>query len=251
MPQSIQLLVSRALATAIAGPPRLDAFGLTVVRLTVGTVGPLHLASPGLVYRELAPPDPTRVAVTNHARFIATAQFGQVLIGGMAERVVSVTTPLPPSETVVVPVGALSPRWWDQGRPRLAGQLQPALLALLRLATSDRPGLRSIARTTLWEACRHSTGRREEWSGDGWVLFHGSTPLAIHLTVPLAAATPRDTSSSDATSLRMIRRALAEAPGGDHVAHAVHLDGDLLEVSVVRVSLELPETVLRAGRATA
>jgi hypothetical protein len=31
----------------------------------------------------------------------------------------------------------------------------------------------------------------------------------------------------------------------------VQLDGDLLEVSVVRASLELPETVLRAGRATA
>jgi hypothetical protein len=250
LPQSARLLVSRALATAIAGPPRLDAFGLTVVRLTVGTVGPLPLASPGLVYRELMPPDPTRVAVTNHARLIATAQFGQLLIGGMAERVVTVTTPLPPSETVVVSVGALSPRWWDQGRPRLAGQLQPALLALLRLATSDRPGLRSIAHTTLWEAFRHSTGRREERCGDGWALLHGSTLLAIHLTVPLAAATPRDTSSSDATSLRMIRRALAEAPGGDHVAHAVQLDGDLLEVSVVRASLELPETVLRAGRAT-
>ena len=54
MPQSARLLVSRALATAIAGPPRLDAFGLTIVRLTVGTIGPLPLASPGLVYRERA-----------------------------------------------------------------------------------------------------------------------------------------------------------------------------------------------------
>ena len=251
MPQSIRLLVSRALATAIAGPPRLDAFGLTVVRLTVGTVGRMPLASPSLVYRELEPPDPTLVAATNHARFTAAAQFGQLLVGGMAQRVVTVTTPLPTSETVVVPVGALSPRWWDQGRPRLAGQLQPALQALLRLATSDRPGLRSIARTTLWEAHRHPTGRRAEGSGDGWALFYGSTLLAIHLTGPLAEATPRDTPPSDATSLRMIRQALAEAPGADHVAHAVQLDGNLLEVSVVRASMELPETVLRAGRATA
>jgi hypothetical protein len=251
LPQSARLLVSRALATASAGPPRLDAFGLTVVRLTVGTVGPLPLAFPGLVYRELVPPDPTLVAVTNHARLIATAQFGQVLIGGMAERVVTVTTPLPPSETIVVPVGALSPRWWDQGRQRLAGQLQPALLALLRLATSDRPALRSIAHTTLWEAYRHSTDRRAKRSEDGWALFHGSTLLAIHLMLPRGAATPRDRSPSDATSLRMIRRAMAKAPGGDHVAHVVQLDGDLLEVSVVRASLELPETVLQAGRATA
>jgi hypothetical protein len=251
LPQSIRLLVSRALATAIAGPPRLDAFGLTVVRLTVGTVGPLPLASPGLVYRELVPPDPTRVAVTNHARFTGAAQFGQLLVGGMADRVVTVSTPLRPGETVVVPVAAVSPRWWDQGRARLAGQLQPAPLALLLLATSDRPGLRSIARTTLWEAYRHPTGRRAEGSGDGWALFYGSTLLAIHLTGPLAEATPRDTPPSDATSLRMIRQALAEAPGADHVAHAVQLDGNLLEVSVVRASMELPETVLRAGRATA
>ncbi len=251
MPQSARLLVSRALGTATAGPPQLDAFGLTVVRLTVGTVGPLPLASPGLVYRELVPPDPTLVVVTNHARLIAAAQFGQLLIGGMAERVVTVTTALPPNATVVVPVAALSPRWWDQGRPRLAGQLQPALLALFRLAISDRPGLRSIARTTLWEAYRHSTGRRAVRCGDGWVLFHGSTLLAIHLMFPLGAGTSTDTSPSDATSLRMIRRALAEARSGDHVAHAVQLDGDLLEVSVVRASLELPETVLRAGRGTA
>lgn len=246
MPQSIRLLVSRALATAIAGPPRLDAFGLTVVRLTVGTVGPLPLASPGLVYRELVPPDPTLLEVTNPARLGAAARFGQLLIGGMAERVVTVTTPLPPGETVVVPVEALSPRWWDQGRPRLAGELQPALLALLRLASSDRRGLPSIARTTLWEAYRRPIGRRAERPGDGWVLFHGSTLLALHLTVPLGVTTPRDTSPSDATSLRMIRWALAEAPGGDHVANTVQLAGDLLEVSVVHASLELPETVLRA-----
>jgi hypothetical protein len=250
LPQSTRLLVSRALPAATAGPPRLDAFGLTVVRLTVGTVGPLPLASPGLVYRELVPPDPTLVAVTNHARFIAAARFGQLLVGGMAERVVTVSTPLPPSETVVVPVAALSPRWWDQGRPRLAGQLQPAL-ALFRLATSDRPGLRSIAHTTLWEAYRHPRGRRAERSGDGWMLFHGSTLLAMHVMVRLGAAKSRDTPPSNATSMRLIRRALSEAPAGDHVGHAVQLDGDLLEASVVRASLELPETVLRTGRATA
>ena len=84
MPQSARLLVSRALATAIAGPPRLDAFGLTIVRSPSGPSArcPSHLRASST---GSGPAGTTPLEVTNPARLIAAARFGQLLIGGIAD----------------------------------------------------------------------------------------------------------------------------------------------------------------------
>jgi hypothetical protein len=175
----------------------------------------------------------------------ATAVFGQRLTGGMADRVVATTMAMPPGEAAIIPVAPLKPRWWDEGPLQFHGRLLPTPLALLLLAASDRIGLRSLARTALWETCREPSEDDAVEDQDGWALFDGSTLLAAHLMVPRAGSSPAPAPPPEPPSSALVRRALAEAARDARVVWSVVSHPDLIELSVVRASLTLPDAILQ------
>jgi hypothetical protein len=174
------------------------------------------------------------------------AAFGQRLTGGMANRVVVTTTAIPRGEDAIIPVAPIEPRWWDEGQLQLRGEIPPTLFALLQLAESDWIGLRSLARTALWEACREHFGDDAAAEQDGWALLDGPTLLAAHLRLPPAVPSPAPAPLQDPHSSALVRRALAEASRDGRVAWSVVSHPDLIELSLVRASLSLPEAILQS-----
>lgn len=248
MPHSARLLSPLLLGTVIAGPPRRDRYGLTVIPLQVrGAESAQARSAPRLVVRELQPPTPGAVLIANTAGRAGTAVFGQRLTGGMADRVVATTTAAPPGEASIAPVAPLEPRWWDEGPLRLGGRLPPTVLALLLLAASDWIGLRSLARTALWEACRELPEDAWAEAEDGWAILDGSTLLAAHLILPGAMSSPAPAPTLEMPSSTLFHRALTDAARDDRVVWSTTSRRDLVELSILRPSLALPEAILRAS----
>lgn len=231
------------LAAASVGPPRVDGLGLTVVPIRIGPTPVQRLPVLAAACEELRPPSPEAVTMTNLAALAGAAVFGQVVSGGMVDRVVTQTTRLPLGKTVIVRTEPLSARWWDEGPPELGGPLQPPLVALLLLASGGRIGLRSIARTALWEAHGQPRRGRAAASESGWVLLDGSTLLAAHLTAPFPLAVRA--AASDRGASRLLRGALAQMRSDDPLRESVHLHAGLVELSLVRESPRLPDRILR------
>ncbi|MGP8160102.1 MAG: hypothetical protein ACLQGJ_02590 [Candidatus Dormibacteria bacterium] len=201
-----------------------------------------------LAVRELQPPVPGNVVAASAAGPGGMATFGQRLAGGMADRVVLATSAIPRGENAIIPVAPLEPRWWDEGPLRLRRQLPPTLQALLRLAMSDWIGLRSLARTALWEACREPSDDDLVAGQDGWALLDGPTLLAVHLMLPPAMSPPSAPDPpADPRSSALVRRALSDAARDDRVGWSAHSHGRLIELSMLRASLALPDIILRAG----
>jgi hypothetical protein len=249
LPHHARLLSPRLLRAISAGPPGRARFGLTVIPLQVHGAGAARpRPSQPLAVRELQPAAPGKVMATSDAGAAGTVTFGQRLTGGMADRVVVATSALPLGEKTIVPVAPLESRWWDEGPLRPRGQLSPTLQALLQLTVSDWIGLRSLARTALWEACRDPSNDDPAAEHDGWALFDGSTLLAIHLSLPPLAGPPsRPGPPPDPRSSALVRRALSEAGRDDRVGWSAHSQGRLIELSMVRASLTLPDAILRAA----
>ena len=250
MPHPARLLSPRLLGALTAGSPRRDGYGLTVIPMQVRGVDPLRLRDvQPLIVRELQPPTPEAVIMNDAQGSAGAAAFGQRLLGGMADRVVVTTTAIPRGEDAIIPVAPLEPRWWDEGQLQLRGEIPPTLFALLQLAESDWIGLRSVARTALWEACREPLGDDTAAEEDGWALLDGPTLLAAHLLLPPAVASPAPDLLPDPHSSALVRRALAEAARDARVAWAVVSHPDLIELSLVRASLSLPEAILQSPTA--
>jgi hypothetical protein len=174
------------------------------------------------------------------------AAFGQRLMGGMANRVVVTDSAIPEGGNAIIPVVPLEPRWWDEGPLRVGGRLPPTVLALVQLAEGDWIGLRSLARTALWEACREPFGDDTAAEEDGWALLDGPTLLAAYLLLPPAVPSPDPDLLPDPHSSALVRRALAEASRDARVAWSVVSHPDLIELSLVRASLRLPEVILQS-----
>jgi hypothetical protein len=172
--------------------------------------------------------------------------FGQRLLGGMADRVVVTHSAIPEGDNAIIPVAALEPRWWDQGPLRLGGRLPPTLMALVQLVASDWTGLRSLARTALWEACRERPGDETAAEQDGWALLDGPTLLAAYLIGPPEVASAAPAPPQDPHSSALVRRALAEAAQDACVAWSAVSHPHQIELSVVRASLSLPDTMLQS-----
>lgn len=240
MPLPTSPLVSRILAALPTASARQDTFGLTVVPLAVRSG--LSRPPTRLVFRELEPADPTGLAATNRTSRPVIVRFGQRVRGGMTDRAVSAPTPVCPGASAVVPVEPLTAGWWREGEPTRADALPPALTALLVLAASDRPVLRSIARTALWEAYRQLPGRQVTARRGGWLLMQGGRLLAAHLGGP-GGPPSEDGAVVDAHPLGLVRQALAEG-SGDGVIQIVSRDADASEVWLVRASPHLAEAVL-------
>lgn len=241
MPLPTSPLVSRILATLPSGSATQDAFGLTVVPLAVRRK--LGRPPPRLVFGELEPAHPAGLAATNRTTRTAIVRFGQRVRGGMIDRAVTASTPVFPGATAVVPVEPLSPGWWREGEQITAATLPPALIALLVLAGSDRYGLRSIARTALWEAYRQLSGRHVSDGLGGWLLMKGGRLLAAHLLGPDGQPPSEDGAAVEAYPLGLVRKALAEG-SGDGAIQIVSRDAGIAEVWVVRASPQLADAVL-------
>jgi hypothetical protein len=231
------------LAAASVGPPRLDELGLTVVPHRTATKPQQRATVDATVCQELRAPSPDAVTMTNLSARTGTAVLGQVVNGGMVDRVVTQTTGLPLGKAVVVHTEPLSARWWDEGPPKLGGSLRPPLVALLMLASGGPAGLRAIARTALWEACGHPRRGHAAAGGNGWVLLDGPTLLAAHLTAPFPPAARA--AASDQSGTRLLHGALAQMRWDAPLREAVHLHAGLVELSLVRESARLPWRILR------
>jgi len=181
----------------------------------------------------------------------ARVTLGQRLKGGMADRVVVATSDIARGEHALIRVAPLEPRWWDEGPLRCRGSLPPAHLALLRLATGDWPGLRSLASTAFWEACRGQSDGDVGAGEAGWALLDGPTLLAVCLIVPpVAPVPPAPDPASDPHPSVLVRQAISEAARDARVAWSAHRHGRLTEVFMVRTSLDLPDAILRRQRPT-
>ena len=247
MPHPARLLSPRLLGAVTAGPPRRDRYGLTVIPIQVRGADPVRprYAQP-LTVRELQPPTPEAGIMNDACESGGAAVFGRRLLGGMADRVVVTHSAIPEGENAIIPVAPLEPRWWDEGPLRLGGRLPPTVLALLQLAASDWIGLRSLARTALWEACREPLGDDTAAEEDGWALLDGPTLLAAHLLLPPAVSSPAPDLLPDPHSSALVRRALAEAVRDARVAWSTVSHFDFIELSAVRASRSLPEAILRS-----
>lgn len=228
-PHSASGFVHRILAAASTSPPSADEFGLTVVPLNLAPV-PTQ-PPPRWRCQELEPPSPNALAAINPTRHAVVAPLAQLVTGGMTDRAIAVSTTIPPGRTATVPVEPLSPRWWYGGSPTLAGGLSAALTALVVLATSDRPGLRSIARTALWEGYRRPASHTVVGGSGGWALFQGRTLLAAHLLAPADLRAPEASPTAESSSMSLRSRELAAT--GDDIVHVVHRHADLIEVLLV------------------
>ena len=246
MPHSARLLSPRLLGSISAGPPRRDRFGLTVIPLQVrGADSARRRYVPPLIVRERQPPTPEAVTMNDTQGRGGPATFGQRLLGGMADRVVVTHSAIPEGDNAIIPVAALEPRWWDEGPLRPGGRLPPTLLALVQLAASDWTGLRSLARTALWEACRELPGDHAGAEQDGWALLEGPTLLAAYLIGRPEAAAPAP--PHDPHSSALVRRALTEAARDDRVEWSTISRRPLVQLFMTRRSLALPEAVLGAS----
>jgi len=196
--------------------------------------------------RELQPPTPEAVIMDDAHGSRVAAAFGQRLLGGMADRVVVTHSAIPDGANAIISVAALEPRWWDEGPLRLGGRLPPTLLALVQLSASDWTGLRSLARTALWEACRERPGDETAAEQGGWALLDGPTLLAAYLMVPPDVSSAAPTPLDDPHSSTLVRRALNEAARDARVAWSAVSHPDLIELSVVRASLSLPDAILQS-----
>jgi hypothetical protein len=247
LPHPARLLSPRLLGAVIAGPPRRDRYGLTIIPIQVRGADPARRRYvPPLIARELQPPTPEAVIMNATQGRRGAAVFGQRLLGGMADRVVVTHSAIPEGANAIIPVAALEPRWWDEGPLRLGGRLPPTLLALVQLAASDWTGLRSLARTALWEAWRERLGDETAPEQSGWALLDGPTLLAAHLMVPPAVAAAAPAPLQDPHLSALVRRALAEAAQDDRVAWSAVSHPHLIELLVVRASLSLPDTILQS-----
>ena len=250
MPHPARLLSPRVLGAVIAGPSRRDRYGLTIIPIQVHGGDPAwRRYVPPLIVRELRPPTPEAVLMNDAQGSGGAAVFGQRLLGGMADRVVVTHSAVPEGETAIIPVAPLEPRWWDEGPLRLGGRLPPTPCGLLQLASSDWVGLRSLARTALWEANRGLLGEDAATEQDGWALLEGPTLLAAYLRVPPAVAAAAPAPLQDSHSSVLVRRALAEAAQDARVAWSAVSHPDLIELSVVRASLSLPDAILQSAAA--
>jgi hypothetical protein len=244
MPHSDLLLPAGLRAGLASGTQRQDQFGLTVVTVGVGT--PPTRPPPLPHFSELDPPDPGALVATNPGTWPVTVSVGQMVAGLMADRAVTTLVILPAGATMIVPVEPLSARWWQQGRqPSRAGRLPPALAALLILAGEGSAGLRSVARTALWEGYRRQGVDTEVGAQSAWVLLRGRTPLAAHLVLRRGLELepePRPQQSSSASPAPLGQ------PGGAEcgVVRLAHRRGSFVEVWVVRASLDLPDAVISA-----
>ena len=246
MPHPAHLLSPRLLGAVTAGSSGRDGYGLTIIPIQVRGADPAwRRCVPPLIVRELQPPTPEAVLMNDAQGSGGAAVFGQRLLGGMADRVVVTHSTIPEGENAIIPVAPLEPRWWDEGPLRLCGRLPPTPWALLQLAASDWVGLRSLARTALWEACRELPGDDAAAEQDGWALLDGPTLLAAYLMVPpdVSSATPAPL--DDPRSSALVRRALDEAARDARVAWSVVSHPHLTELSVVRASLTLPDAILQ------
>jgi hypothetical protein len=217
--------------------------GLIVVPIRIGPTPLQRTTVHAAVCQELRPRSPGAVTVTNLSALAGIAVLGQMVNGGMVDRVVTQTTALPLGKAVVVHTEPLSARWWDEGPPKLGGSLRPPLVALLMLASDGPSGLRAIARTALWEAYDHRRGGHAAAGGHGWVLLDGPTLLAAHLTAPFPPAA--GAAASDQSGTRLLHGALARMRWDAPLREAVHVHAGLVELSLVRESARLPWRILR------
>ena len=223
MPHPARLLSPRLLGALTAGSPRRDGYGLTVIPMQVRGVDPLRLRDvQPLIVRELQPPTPEAVIMNDACESGGAAVFGRRLLGGMADRVVVTHSAIPEGENAIIPVAPLEPRWWDEGPLRFGDRLPPTVLALLQLAASDWTGLRSLARTALWEACRERPGDETAAEQGGWALLDGPTLLAAYLMIPPKVSSATPAPLQDPHSSALVRRALADPERHAPVVGATH-----------------------------
>jgi hypothetical protein len=218
-----------------------DRFGLGVILL--GPPVTPGRPPPELRFREIEPPTPGALLVANQTGVTATLPIGELLTEGMADRAVAATLSIPPQATVVVPVAPLSARWWSAGPPRPSGHLSPTLTALLVLATRAGPGLRSIARTALWEGYRQPAGRKAGGQLSSLAVVGGSTVLAVHRVTGGAPHRGGAVRPPSATETPAIRRWLLGDAGAGGI-RAEHRHSGWMELWLVRASLDLPDAVL-------
>ena len=233
-PPALRLVAGRA-------PPaiRVDAYGLTLVHL-----GPAHSARrppPPLLLGELDPPRPGGLAAVNPSGRPVTLTPGRLVTGGMSDRAVAAAVVVRPGTTSVVPVEPLSARWWPAGPPQADGRLPPALTALLVLAGHGGAGLRSIARTALWDGYRRHPAPDRIDHASGWLLLRGRTVLAAHLVGVPAPWPPATPAVSPCLPPGDLGTGADADPGLVRLSHG---DGREARTWLVRASAELADLVL-------
>ncbi len=237
-PPALRLAAGRA-PSAI----RVDAYGLTLVDL-----GPSHSArrpAPPLLLGELDPPRPGGLAAVNPSGRPVTLTPGRLVTGGMSDRAVAAAVVVRPGMTSVVPVEPLSARWWPAGPPRAGGRLPPPLTALLILAGHGGAGLRSIARTALWDAYRRHPAPDRIDRASGWLLLRGRTVLAAHLVGEPVPQPPTTSAAAPGPPPGDLGAGAAAGPGMVRLRQG---SGREARTWLVRISAELADLVL-AGAA--
>lgn len=245
MQHHLHQIAGRVLANASFDFPKLDRFGLSVVPIRVGAVVASRTANAGIIASELDPPQPDVLTIANRSGVTRTVSFGQILAGGWADRVVAESAQVLPRRTIWLPVAPLSPRWWNQGPLALAGQLEPALLALLRLAVNGGGGLRSVAQTALWDAYGHNAHVEPDATEQSWALLHGSTVLAGRLIAPIEKLPSRPAPGHE-SSCDPVVISPAGARTDDGVLRSLHLFPDHLEMTAVQATEHLVDVILAA-----
>lgn len=220
MPHPSHSPALRAVTAPASGTVSTDQFGLTIVPL--GGPGAAKRPPPPPLLSELDPPDPGSLLAANPTSRLVGLGLGDTL--------------------------PLSARWWRLDSPQLGAPLPPALAALLILAREAGTGLRSSARTALWEGYRRTVTAEPLGGPSRWALLRGQTVLAMHL-VRWGSARPSAASPRPGT---LATSPVHPHPGGDaatSVVRLTHAEGHRMEVWLVRASRELPDAVLPGTRA--
>jgi hypothetical protein len=242
MPHTTLSPAPRAVAALAPGAVATDQFGLTIVAL-----GPRGSATrPPPLFSELDPPDPGTLVAANPTPRVAELSVGDTLVGGMSDRAVVRGLVVPARATALVPVEPLSARWWPSHPPQLGAPLSPTLTALLILARQCGSGLRSIARTALWEGYRRQQVTDDVRGPYGWVLLARDAVLAAHLVqsrIRWPAATPPPPGTPPPSPTQHLQEGDADAA----VIQLTDAQGRRIEVWLVRASPELPDAVLHTS----
>ncbi len=243
MPHATPPLPHRVLSSLSAGTPTSDPFGLTVIPLGLPAVP--SRSPPGLAFTEMDPPTPTGLLATNRSAGAVTVSLGDVISGGMVDRVVTASLIIAPGAAAIVPAEALSAGWWPAVRLQTSGRLSASLTALLVLAASEESGLRCIARTALWEA-RRRPDFEVRTDGEGWLLVGAHAVLAAHLVEPGVPRRPSDPAEIEAPWPTALEEELF-GDAGSAVVTVLHHRDELSEAWIVRATTELPDAVLAAA----
>lgn len=241
MPHPTSPPALRVPAAPASGTTSVDPFGLTIVHLGPPLPGGPPPSQP--LCSELDPPRPGALAAANPSGRRVALGVGQLVTGGMADRAVSAPVVLLPGTTSIVATEPLSSRWWPAGPPQAGGQLPPALTSLVILACHGATGLRSIARTALWEAYRRHGSPEDTDRPSGWLLLRGRTVLAARL---VGGRAPRWLPTWPPPRISGVSRGnlLREGDAGTTVVRLSQQRGRRIATWLVRVSPELADAVL-------